>query len=401
MNYGVDTHFYPLGSCTMKYNPKINEDMARLGGFGRLHPLAPGGALRRARCSSMHDLGAMLAEIAGMDAVSLQPAAGAQGELAGVLMIRAYHEARGREADEGADPRLGARHQPSVDRAGRLRGDRGQVRRRGRGRTSATSTRHLGPDVAAFMITVPNTLGNFEPRVVEIGELCHARGAQVYMDGANLQRHPRPHAPRRSRLRRLPLQPAQDVHHPARRRRAGLGPGRRQGAPRAVPAGAGDRQGREQSYVARLEAAPVDRQAAGVLGQLRHARARLHLHPHDGRRRAAGGERERGAQRQLHHEAAGGALRRRRRPAPACTSACCRRVVRRSSASPPWISPKRLLDLGFYAPSTYFPLIVEEALMIEPTETESKETLDAFCEAMIRIAQRGGDRSAGDPRARR
>ena len=94
MNYGLDTHFYPLGSCTMKYNPKINEDMARLPGFARLHPLTPEplsqGALRL-----MHELAAMLAEIAGMDAVSLQPAAGAQGELAGILMIRAYHLANG------------------------------------------------------------------------------------------------------------------------------------------------------------------------------------------------------------------------------------------------------------------------------------------------------------------
>jgi glycine dehydrogenase subunit 2 len=93
MNYGVDTHFYPLGSCTMKYNPKINEDMARLGGLARLHPLAPAAASQGA-LGLMHELAAMLAEIAGMDAVSLQPAAGAQGELAGVLMIRAYHEAR-------------------------------------------------------------------------------------------------------------------------------------------------------------------------------------------------------------------------------------------------------------------------------------------------------------------
>src|SRR6185503_17074547 len=94
MNYGVDTHFYPLGSCTMKYNPRINEDMARLSGFGRLHPLAPP-ALAQGALELMHELAGMLAEIAGMDAVSLQPAAGAQGELAGVLMIRAYHEARG------------------------------------------------------------------------------------------------------------------------------------------------------------------------------------------------------------------------------------------------------------------------------------------------------------------
>src|SRR5262249_18050953 len=94
MNYGVDTHFYPLGSCTMKYNPKVNEDMARLGGFARLHPMTPA-ANAQGALALMHELGGMLAEIAGMDAVSLQPAAGAQGELAVVLMIRAYHRARG------------------------------------------------------------------------------------------------------------------------------------------------------------------------------------------------------------------------------------------------------------------------------------------------------------------
>src|SRR5712664_4285254 len=94
MNYGVDTHFYPLGSCTMKYNPKINEDMARLQGFARLHPLAPEAASQGA-FQLMHELARDLAEISGMDEVSLQPAAGAQGELTGVLMIRAYHLARG------------------------------------------------------------------------------------------------------------------------------------------------------------------------------------------------------------------------------------------------------------------------------------------------------------------
>ena len=94
MNYGLDTHFYPLGSCTMKYNPKINEDMARLAGFARLHPLTPE-SLSQGALALMHELAGALAEIAGMDAVSLQPAAGAQGELAGVLMIRAYHLANG------------------------------------------------------------------------------------------------------------------------------------------------------------------------------------------------------------------------------------------------------------------------------------------------------------------
>src|SRR5262249_8668644 len=184
MNYGVDTHFYPLGSCTMKYNPKLNEDMARLAGFLRLHPLAPEAASQGA-LRLMHALGLMLAEVAGMDAVSLQPAAGAQGELAGVLMIRAYHASRGEKRTKVLIPDSAHGTNPaSTAIAGyeviEVKSDaNGEV-------DLGDLARHLGDDVAAFMITVPNTLGNFEPRVVDITEMCHARGVQVYMDGANL-----------------------------------------------------------------------------------------------------------------------------------------------------------------------------------------------------------------------
>src|SRR6266851_7280564 len=177
MNYGVDTHFYPLGSCTMKYNPKINEDMARVAGFGRLHPLAPEAASQGA-LQLLHELAGMLAEIAGMDAVSLQPAAGAQGELAGVLMIRAYHASRGEKRTKVLIPDSAHGTNPaSTAIAGyeviEVKSDaNGEV-------DLGDLSRNLGDDVAAFMITVPNTLGNFEPRVVDITEMCHARGVQV------------------------------------------------------------------------------------------------------------------------------------------------------------------------------------------------------------------------------
>src|SRR6266478_7239062 len=176
LNYGVDTHFYPLGSCTMKYNPKINEDMARVAGFARLHPLAPE-ALSQGALRLMHELAAMLAEIAGMDAVSLQPAAGAQGELAGVLMIRAYHAARGEKRTKVLVPDSAHGTNPaSTAIAGyeviEVKSDaNGEV-------DLGDLARQLGDDVAAFMITVPNTLGNFEPRIVDITEMCHARGVQ-------------------------------------------------------------------------------------------------------------------------------------------------------------------------------------------------------------------------------
>jgi len=184
MNYGVDTHFYPLGSCTMKYNPKLNEDMARLAGFARLHPLVRDEDAQGA-LELMYDLGQMLAEIAGMDAVSLQPAAGAQGELAGVLMIRAYHRARGEKRTKVLIPDSAHGTNPaSTALAGY---DVVEVKSLPNGEVDLEALASaVAPDVAAFMITVPNTLGMFEPRIMEITEICHARGVQVYMDGANL-----------------------------------------------------------------------------------------------------------------------------------------------------------------------------------------------------------------------
>ncbi|HSE95870.1 MAG TPA: aminomethyl-transferring glycine dehydrogenase subunit GcvPB, partial [Methylomirabilota bacterium] len=185
LNYGVDTHFYPLGSCTMKYNPKVNEDMARLPGFARLHPLTPEAGTPGA-LAVMGGLGELLAEIVGMDQVSLQPAAGAQGELTGVLMIRAYHldrEGRPRRTVLVPDSAHGT-NPASTAIAGyetvQLASDAaGEVDLR-------DLERHLDEDVAALMITVPNTLGLFESRILEMTEMCHAKGAQVYMDGANL-----------------------------------------------------------------------------------------------------------------------------------------------------------------------------------------------------------------------
>src|SRR5262245_6472186 len=184
MNYGVDTHFYPLGSCTMKYNPKINEDMARLPGFARLHPLAAE-AVAQGALQVMHELARDLSEIAGMDAVSLQPAAGAQGELAGVLMIRAYHQSRGEKRTKVLVPDSAHGTNPASTAIAGY--EVVEVKSLPNGEVDVDAlARTLETDVAAFMITVPNTLGMFEPRIVEITELCHAQGVQVYMDGANL-----------------------------------------------------------------------------------------------------------------------------------------------------------------------------------------------------------------------
>ena len=383
MNYGVDTHFYPLGSCTMKYNPKINEDMARVAGFGRLHPLAPEAASQGA-LELLHDLAGMLAEIAGMDAVSLQPAAGAQGELAGVLMIRAYHASRGEKRTKVLIPDSAHGTNPaSTAIAGyeviEVKSDaNGEV-------DLGDLARHLGDDVAAFMITVPNTLGNFEPRIVDITEMCHARGVQVYMDGANLNA-----ILGITRPGDLGFDVCHfNLHKTFTTPHGGGGPG-------AGPVGV---KAHLEPFlptpvvVKNGEAYALDWKRPKSIGKLEafwgnfgmHVRAYAYI-------RTMGAAGLRGVSENAvlnanyvmkrlegHYDVAA--------PGP-CMHECVlsARRQKRNGVSAMDIA-KRLLDLGFYAPSTYFPLIVEEALMIEPTETESKETLDQFCEAMITIAR--------------
>jgi glycine dehydrogenase subunit 2 len=357
--------------------------MARLPGFGRLHPLAPE-ALSQGALQLMHDLAAMLAEIAGMDAVSLQPAAGAQGELAGVLMIRAYHEANGQKRTKVLVPDSAHGTNPaSTALAGyqviEVKSDaNGEV-------DLADLERQLDTDVAAFMITMPNTLGNFEPRIVEIIERCHAKGVQVYMDGANFNAI-------------LGLTRPGDLgfdvchfnlHKTFTTPHGGGGPGAgpvgvkahlEPFLPTPVVARDGDEYGldwkRPQS-IGKLQA------FWGNFGM--HVRAWTYI-------RTMGGDGLRAVSEnavlnanyimkrlESHYDVAA--------PGP-CMHECVLSARRQKKLGVSAMDiAKRLLDLGFYAPSTYFPLIVEEALMIEPTETESKETLDAFCEAMIQIAR--------------
>src|SRR5438046_6450144 len=159
--------------------------MARLAGFGKLHPRAPE-ALSQGALQRMHELGAMLAEIAGMDAVSLQPAAGAQGELAGVLMIRAYHLSRGEKRTKVLIPDSAHGTNPASTAIAGY--EVVEVKSQANGEVDLDElARHLDTDVAAFMITVPNTLRMVELRIVEITELCHPEGVQVYLDGAHLR----------------------------------------------------------------------------------------------------------------------------------------------------------------------------------------------------------------------
>jgi glycine cleavage system P protein (glycine dehydrogenase) subunit 2 len=383
MNYGLDTHFYPLGSCTMKYNPKLNEDMARLAGFARLHPLAPA-ALSQGALALVHELASMLAEIGGMDAVSLQPAAGAQGELAGVLMIRAFHLANGEKRTKVLVPDSAHGTNPASTAIAGY--EVVQLKSAANGEVDLGELeRALDTDVAAFMITVPNTLGNFEPRIVEITEMCHAKGAQVYMDGANLNA-----ILGITRPGDLGFDVCHfNLHKTFTTPHGGGGPG-------AGPVGV-------KAHLEPFLPVPVvvkedERYALdwkrpksigklqafyGNFGMLVRAYTYIRTMGADGLRSVSDNAVLNAnyimARLADHYDVAV--------PGP-CMHECVLSARRQKKHGVTATDiAKRLLDLGFYAPSTYFPLIVEEALMIEPTETESRETLDAFCDAMIQIAR--------------
>ncbi|MFI5367229.1 MAG: aminomethyl-transferring glycine dehydrogenase subunit GcvPB, partial [Candidatus Binatia bacterium] len=183
-NFGTATTFYPLGSCTMKYNPVVNEAVARLAGFAQLHPLAPDDGAQGA-LQLIWELERMLGEISGMDAVSLQPAAGAQGELTGMKMVRAYHVDRGRARSKVLIP--ASAHGTNPASAALCGYSTVQVEGNRIGLIDATAVRRaMDDDVAALMITNPNTHGLFEREIVQVAEAVHERGGLVYLDGANL-----------------------------------------------------------------------------------------------------------------------------------------------------------------------------------------------------------------------
>ena len=184
-NFDLDSGFYPLGSCTMKHNPRLHERVAALPGHARLHPLQDRERAQGA-LELMWNLQGALAEISGLPHVSLQPSAGSHGELAGVLLTRAYHEDRGETRAQGADARHRPRHQPGDRDDGRLRGGQARAPTPTAASTSRTCAPRPTSDVACLMLTNPNTLGLFDPNIEEIAAIVHGVGATLYYDGANL-----------------------------------------------------------------------------------------------------------------------------------------------------------------------------------------------------------------------
>jgi glycine dehydrogenase subunit 2 len=387
LNHAIDTGFYPLGSCTMKFNPKLNEWAARLPGFADLHPLAPD-EIAQGTLELLWELEQALAEIAGMRAVTLQPAAGAQGELTGILMIRAYHRARGDPArKEVLVPDSSHGTNPATASMAGFRTITVPSAADG-GVDVAAFEAALGPATAAVMITNPSTLGLFESRIGELLEAVHEAGALAYMDGANLNAILGRFKPGEAGFDVMHF----NVHKTFSTPHGGGGPGAGPVGVREtlLPYLPGPRVLREDDGTFRLER-PGERPTSigrlrsfvGNTGVLVRAYAYIAAHGASGLR-------------QVSDDAVLGANYLKSRLAETYDIPYDRACKHEFVASAATIKKetgvrtldiaKRLIDHGFHPPTIYFPLITAEGMLIEPTETESVETLDAFADALIEIA---------------
>jgi glycine dehydrogenase subunit 2 len=388
-NYHIDLGLYPLGSCTMKYNPKINEKMARLDGFARAHPYS---AVERVQgaLEVQKSLERCLAEISGMDAVTLQPAAGAHGELTGILMIRAYHQSRGNprkkilipDSAHGTNPASAAISGYVVETVAS-------------NKQGTVDLDHLAKvvneDVAAIMITNPNTLGVFENEIAEIAELLHSRGALIYMDGANLNAMMGKTRPGDFGIDVLHI----NLHKTFTTPHGGGGPG---AGPVAV-----------RKVLEPFLPYPIIRAAAGGKYDLDYDRPQS-----IGKIKAFNGQFGMHV-RALCYILANGAEGLKEVSEVAVLNANYIRAKLKDAYALPYDSPtlhevvfsdrhqarkdvhvwdigKRLMDYGFHPPTVSFPLIVPGAIMIEPTETEGIQELDQFIEVMLTIAKEAEDK---------
>ncbi len=384
LNMSVDTHFYPLGSCTMKYNPKRNERLASLPGLAAVHPLQSENSVQ-GLLQLLYELQEMLAEISGLPAVSLQPAAGAHGELAALMVAAAYFRQRGenRTVVLTAD----SAHGTNPASAAMVGYETRTVKSRADGLVDVDDLRAKMDDrVAVFMLTNPNTLGLFDSQIREITDLVHERGGLIYLDGANMNAILGIARPGDFGADLMHYNPHKTFSGP----HGGGGPGAgpicvrdflapflprpivvRDGDTYRLDHGDGDSIGRVRSFFGNV----------GVL-----VRAYCYI-------RTYGGE----GLRQVSEDAVLGAnylLSRVKHildvpHGDRCMHefvASASRLKKEKGISAMDLA-KRVLDYGFHAPTVYFPLVIGEAVMVEPTETESKETLDAFAEALFRITE--------------
>lgn len=382
-NHGVDTGFYPLGSCTMKYNPKVNEDMARLEGFAGVHPYQPEETVQGC-LEILYKMDQMLAEITGMERVSLQPAAGAHGEMTGLMIIKAYHEYRGErgrkriivpDSAHGTNPASAAMAGFEVI----------QVKSDERGGLDLAELRAaVNNEVAGLMLTNPSTLGLFEENIREIAEIIHQAGGLLYYDGANANAILGISRPGDMGFDVVHL----NLHKTFSTPHGGGGPGagpvgvKKELAPFLPKPVVEYKEGRYYLDYGRPLSVGRVKSFYGNFGVVVKAYAYL---------RSMGAE----GLRKVSENAVLNAnyLMNRLREyylLPYDQSPMHEFVLSAQKQKEGGVSAldiaKRLLDFGFHPPTVYFPLLVKEALMIEPTETEGKETLDEFIEVMKGIA---------------
>jgi glycine cleavage system P protein (glycine dehydrogenase) subunit 2 len=382
-NYGVDTGMYPLGSCTMKYNPKVNEAVARLGGFADLHPFAPDEVAQGA-LGLMHALSGMLGEITGLPAVTLQPAAGAHGELTGMMLIRKHLITR-----DGNPRKLvlipDSAHGTNPASAHFCGYDVRQIKSCERGLLSlAELAEAMTPDVAALMLTNPNTLGMFEADICEAARIVHAKGGLVYCDGANMNALIGRARPGDFGMDLMHL----NLHKTFSTPHGGGGPG--SGPVVAVkefepylpaPVVVATREGMKLDYDRPLSIGRV-KAFQGNFGMLVRAYAYIRSLGPSGIRATADNA-------VLNANYVRARLR-DRYEVPYDRLNMHEVVFSDHKQNAFGVTTldiaKRLIDLGFHPPTIYFPLIVHGALMVEPTESEGLAELERFIGAMQQIA---------------
>jgi glycine dehydrogenase subunit 2 len=389
-NFGIDTGFYPLGSCTMKYNPRVNERLVSLPGFANLHPLQEEEGAQGALELEWR-LQEILAEVTGLDAVSLQPAAGSQGELTGLMLVRAYFANRGEseqrrkvvipDTAHGTNP-------ASVTMAGY---ELTNVKTDARGNVDIEDLRgKVDEHTAALMLTNPSTLGLFDENIEEITEIFHGAGALMYYDGANLNAVCGISRPGDMGFDIVHI----NLHKTFSQPHGGGGPG---GGPIAVrdilepylpvPAVIRKDDGSFGLDFDRPKSIGKVRGYTGPFGVFVRSYAFIRMYGPRLREMSEAavlnanyvlarlkGTYDLPFDRLCMHEFAASA-----------------RNLKKEYGITALDVQKRLMDYDFHPPTIYFPLIVSEALMVEPTESETKETLDAFCDAMLAIAREAAD----------
>lgn len=383
-NHGVDSGFYPLGSCTMKYNPKVNEDVARYAGFNWIHPYQSEDTVQGA-LELMYHLQEDLKEITGMDSVTLQPAAGAHGEWTGLMLIRAYHESRGEfnrtkvivpDSAHGTNP-------ASATVAGF---ETITVKSNENGNVDVEALKEVvGKDTAALMLTNPNTLGLFEKDILELSRIVHEAGGLLYYDGANANAILGIARPGDMGFDVVHL----NLHKTFSTPHGGGGPG-------SGPVGV---KSILEPFLPKPIVAKKDgnyyfdhdipqsigrvKPYYGNFGILVRAFTYIRTMGPDGLRSVS----------ENAVLNANYMLRRLQDYYHVPFTQHCKHefvlsgIKQKKQGVRTLDIAKRLLDFGFHPPTVYFPLIVEECLMIEPTETESKETLDIFIDTLIQIAK--------------